>query len=97
MPIMHYPDKTYPDLVKEADRIAAWAKECDCKGISIMWDERTCTKEMFDRLNAAGITIDVWTLDDVRTLKKAVNYGARWVTTNVPRRMSEELPPANPN
>ena len=34
--------------------------------------------------------------DDVRTLKKAVNYGARWVTTNVPRRMSEELPPANP-
>ena len=96
MPIMHYPDKTYPDLVKEADRIAAWAKDCDCKGISIMWDDRTCTKEMFDRLNAAGITIDVWTLDDVRTLKKAVNYGARWVTTNVPRRMSEELPPANP-
>lgn len=96
MPIMHYPDRTYPDLIKEADRIVAWAKECDCKGISIMWDERTCTKEMFDRINAAGITIDVWTLDDARTLKKAVNNGARWVTTNSPRRMAEELPPANP-
>ena len=84
------------DSVKEATRIVDWLKEGNCKGISLQWNERVCTKEFFDILNDAGITVDVWTIDDARTAKKAINLGARWVTTNVPRRLTSELPPANP-
>ena len=84
------------DSVKEATRIVALSKEWNCKGISLQWNAQVCTKEFFDILNDAGITVDVWTIDDVRTAKKAINLGARWVTTNAPRRLSNELPPANP-
>lgn len=84
------------DSVKEARRIVAWLKEGDCTGISLQWNEQICTKELFDILNDAGITVDIWTIDDARTAKKAINLGARWVTTNAPRRLANELPPANP-
>ncbi len=84
------------DSVKEAKRIVALSKEWNCKGISLQWNAQVCTKEFFDILNDAGMTVDVWTIDDVRTAKKAINLGARWVTTNAPRRLTNELPPANP-
>ena len=84
------------DIDKEAARIIAAVKSVGGTGYSIGWDERLCTKEFFDKLNAASIDIDVWTIDDVRTAKKAINNGARWVTTNAPRRLANELPPANP-
>ena len=84
------------DSVREATRIVAWLKEGNCKGISLQWNETVCTKEFFDILNDAGITVDIWTIDDARTAKKAINLGARWVTTNAPRRLTNELPPANP-
>ena len=84
------------DSVQEAKRIVALAKEGNCKGVSLQWNEKYCTKEYFDILNDAGLTVDVWTIDDVRAAKKAINLGARWVTTNAPRRLSNELPPANP-
>ena len=38
----------------------------------------------------------VWTIDDARMAKKAINLGARWVATNAPRRLVNEFPPANP-
>ena len=84
------------DAEKEAMRIIALAKAGDCKGISLGWNEEVCTKEFFDKFHEAGIAVDVWTIDDARTAKKAINLGARWVTTNVPRRLANELPPANP-
>ena len=84
------------DSVKEARRIVASLKEGNCTGVSLQWNEQVCTKELFDILNDAGITVDIWTIDDARTAKKAINLGARWVTTNVPRRLTNELPPANP-
>ena len=84
------------DSVQEAKRIVALAKEGNCKGVSLQWNEKYCTKEYFDILNDAGLTVDVWTIDDVRAAKKAINFGARWVTTNAPRRLTNELPPANP-
>ena len=88
-------DRKY-DIDKEAARLIALLKEGNSKGLSIGWNEQLCTKEFFDKLNDAGITIDVWTLNDVRTAKKAINYGARWVSTDAPRRLANEFPPANP-
>ena len=84
------------DAEKEAMRIIALLKAGHCKGVSLGWNEEVCTKEFFDKFHEAGIAVDVWTIDNVRTAKKAINLGARWVTTNAPRRLSNELPPANP-
>ena len=77
-------------------RLIALLKAGNCKGVSLGWNEEVCTKEFFDKFHEAGIAVDVWTIDNVRTAKKAINLGARWVTTNVPRRLANELPPANP-
>ena len=84
------------DAEKEALRLIALLKANNCKGIALAWTEEVCTREFFDKFHEAGIAVDVWTIDDARTAKKAINLGARWVTTNVPRRLANELPPANP-
>ena len=84
------------DAEKEAMRIIALIKENNCQGISLGWNGEVCTKEFFDKFHEAGIDVLVWTIDDARTAKKAINLGARWVATNVPRRLTNEFPPANP-
>ena len=92
-------DKTKPfDHVAVANRIVRQCRDWGAEGISIMWVEDVCTDEFFEVINAAGIVIDVWTIDDMRTLKEAVNRGARFVTTNRPVPISESLPwAADPN
>ena len=70
--------------------------EAEEKMLGVLSDALGSSGNTFDILNDAGMTVDVWTIDDVRTAKKAINLGARWVTTNVPRRLTSELPPANP-
>ena len=84
------------DAEKEAMRIIGILKACGCKGVSLAWTEEVCTKEFFDRFHEAGIDVLIWTIDNARTAKKAINLGARWVATNVPRRLVSEFPPANP-
>ena len=84
------------DAEKEAMRIIVLLKAGDCKGVSLAWNETVCTKEFFDKFHEAGIDVLVWTIDDARTAKKAINLGARWVATNAPRRLTNEFPPSNP-
>ena len=84
------------DAEKEAMRIIALVKATNCQGISLGWNGTVCTKEFFDKFHEAGIDVLVWTIDDARTAKMAINLGARWVATNAPRRLTNEFPPANP-
>ena len=86
-------DYTKPfDLEEHARRIVNQCKAWGAEGISIMWVEDVCTDEFFEIINEAGIIIDVWSIDDMRTVKEAINRGARYITTNRPVPITGELP-----
>ena len=61
-------------------------------GHSYAWNEEEMTDEFFAEFNKRGITIDVWTIEDTRTIKELINRGARYITTNNPFPVTDALP-----
>jgi len=60
--------------------------------ITVKWNDKKLTKEYFAAMSVSNIAVNVWTIDDEKTAKRALERGARWVTTNIPLAMSGLAP-----
>lgn len=56
--------------------------------LTVKWNDKKLTEEYFAAMSASNIAVNVWTIDDEKTAKRALERGAKWVTTNVPLAMS---------
>ena len=58
-------------------------ENCLKKGISIDVKDTILTKELVDEFHEAGLTVNVWTVNDRSVLKKVTALGVDYVTTDL--------------
>jgi glycerophosphoryl diester phosphodiesterase len=82
------PKKAKP---RTAEELIAKAKEIHADGLDLSADAKVLTREFGTKVQAAGLALYVWTVDDVALARKMIDAGAESITTNRPAWLREQL------
>ena len=86
----HYPDITVQVLAGEEDgTIDKWVDWCIEYNMDLDVVHTIVTKEAVDRMHAAGLKVNVWTVDKVEDFERVKAAGVDFITTNA--RFPKEL------
>ena len=79
----HYPDITVQVLAGDGDgTIDEWVDWCIEHKLDLDVVHTIVTKEAVDRMHAAGLKVNVWTVDRVEDFERVKAAGADFITTN---------------
>lgn len=79
----HYPDITVQVLAGDGDgTIDEWVDWCIEHKMDLDVVHTIVTKEAVDRMHAAGLKVNVWTVDSVEDFERVKAAGADFITTN---------------
>ena len=79
----HYPDITVQVLAGDGDgTIDEWVDWCIEHKMDLDVVHTIVTKEAVDRMHAAGLKVNVWTVDRVEDFERVKAAGADFITTN---------------
>ena len=79
----HYPDITVQVLAGDGDgTIDEWVDWCIEHKMDLDVVHTIVTKEAVDRMHAAGLKVNVWTVDRVEDFERVKASGADFITTN---------------
>ena len=79
----HYPDITVQVLAGDGDgTIDEWVDWCIEHKMDLDVVHTIVTKEAVDRMHAAGLKVNVWTVDRVEDFERVKATGADFITTN---------------
>ena len=79
----HYPDVTVQVLAGEEDgTIDEWVNWCIEYNMDLDVVHTLVTKEAVDRMHAAGLKVNVWTVDRVEDFERVKAAGVDFITTN---------------
>ena len=79
----HYPDITVQVLAGDGDgNIDEWVDWCIEHKMDLDVVHTIVTKEAVDRMHAAGLKVNVWTVDRVEDFERVKAAGADFITTN---------------
>ncbi len=79
----HYPDITVQVLAGDGDgTIDEWVDWCIEHKMDLDVVHTIVTKEAIDRMHAAGLKVNVWTVDRVEDFERVKAAGADFITTN---------------
>ena len=86
----HYPDVTVQVLAGEEDgSIMEWVEWCKQYKMDLDVVHTIVTKEAVDAMHAAGLKVNVWTVDKVEDFERVKAMGVDYITTNA--RFPKEL------
>ena len=86
----HYPDITVQVLAGDGDgSIDEWVDWCIERKMDLDAEHSIVTKEAVDRMHAAGLKVNVWTVDKVEDFNRVKAMGVDFITTNA--RFPKEL------
>jgi len=57
----------------------------------IMVFHRACSQSLVERLHRRGYLVNVWTVDRIRSIRRALDLGADGIITNRPDLLHEEM------
>ena len=83
-------DRRRWNLSPSADKTLALLKATGADGLSTN-THRAVNKKFVERLHNAGYTNNVWTVNDVKTARRFINYGTQSITTDRPGALRKEL------
>ena len=79
----HYPDITVQVLAGDGDgTIDEWVDWCIERKMDLDVVHTIVTKEAVDRMHAAGLKVNVWTVDRVEDFERVKAAGVDYITTN---------------
>jgi glycerophosphoryl diester phosphodiesterase len=82
------PKKAKP---RTAEELIKKAKEIDADGLDVSADPKVLTREFGAKVKAAGLALDVWTVNDVDLARRMIDAGAESITTDRPGWLRERL------
>ena len=86
----HYPDVTVQVLAGDEDgTIMEWVEWCKQYKMDLDVVHTIVTKEAVDAMHAAGLKVNVWTVDNVEDFERVKAMGVDYITTNA--RFPKEL------
>ena len=86
----HYPDITVQVLAGDGDgAIMEWVDWCIEHKMDLDVEHTMVTKEAVNAMHAAGLKVNVWTVDRVEDFNRVKNMGVDFITTNA--RFPKEL------
>jgi glycerophosphoryl diester phosphodiesterase len=86
----HYPDLTVQVLAGEEDgSIMEWVEWCKQHKMDLDVVHTIVTKQAVDRMHAAGLKVNTWTVDRVEDFERVKAAGVDYITTNA--RFPKEL------
>jgi glycerophosphoryl diester phosphodiesterase len=86
----HYPDITVQVLAGDEDgTIMEWVEWCKQYNMDLDVVHTIVTKEAVDAMHAAGLKVNVWTVDRVEDFERVKAMGVDFITTNA--RFPKEL------
>ncbi len=79
----HYPDITVQVLAGDGDgTINEWVEWCKQYHMDLDVEHTLVTKEAVDAMHAAGLKVNVWTVDRVEDFERVKAIGVDFITTN---------------
>ena len=79
----HYPDVTVQVLAGDGDgSIMEWVEWCKQYNMDLDVVHTIVTKEAVDAMHAAGLKVNVWTVDNVEDFERVKAMGVDFITTN---------------
>jgi glycerophosphoryl diester phosphodiesterase len=79
----HYPDITVQVLAGDGDgTINEWVEWCKQYHMDLDVEHTLVTKEAVDAMHAAGLKVNVWTVDRVEDFERVKAMGVDFITTN---------------
>ncbi len=86
----HYPDITVQVLAGDGDgTIMEWVEWCKQYNMDLDVVHTIVTKEAVDAMHAAGLKVNVWTVDRIEDFERVKAMGVDYITTNA--RFPDEL------
>ena len=86
----HYPDITVQVLAGDGDgTIMEWVEWCKQYNMDLDVVHTIVTKEAVDAMHAAGLKVNVWTVDRIEDFERVKTMGVDYITTNA--RFPDEL------